>query len=71
MENYIPFCCPTDMFPNEYCEGCPYLIKPCDDLLRWDESEWECSYEGTEFRDPEDWDEHCFFKEKYEKTDED
>lgn len=63
MENYIPFCYPTDMFPNAYCASCPYLVMPCDDVFRYDEDEWECAYEGNEFRKPEDW------EEGYEETD--
>lgn len=53
-EMWIPFCDPTDIFPGEYCSSCPYLIMPIDDLYRYDETEWECGYKGTEYRDPHD-----------------
>lgn len=51
---YIPYCDPTDIFPGPYCSSCPYLVLPCDDVLRWYEDEWECGYTGTEHRDPDD-----------------
>ena len=54
---YIPYCDPTDIFPGPYCSSCPYLVLPCDDVLRWYEDEWECGYTGTEHRDPDEFEE--------------
>lgn len=33
MDRYIPYCDPTDTFPNAYCHNCPYLVMPATMLF--------------------------------------